>query len=174
VESIGIERSLREIDAAGLILAVFDGTRELDDEDRALISRISESGRAAIALVNKSDVGACKELAELERSFSHIIKISASTGDGFEDFERVLEELFIDGEIDIENDAVVTGARQYSALMSSADILNRVISDIASGMSLDACCVDVECAMAALGEVDGREIGEEIVAEIFSRFCVGK
>ena len=82
--------------------------------------------------------------------------------------------MFIDGDIDMANDAVVTGARQYASLMLAREHLDRAISDIRAGFSLDACCVGVECAMSALGEVDGREIGEEIVAEIFSRFCVGK
>ena len=174
VESIGIERSLREIDSAGLILAVFDGTRALDGEDRDLIKRISEYGRTAIALVNKLDISANTLDGELDGFFKRVIRVSASTGEGFEEFEKVINELFIDGEIDIENDAVVTGARQYSALLSASDLLERVIGEIRAGMSLDACCVGVECAMSALGEVDGREIGEEIVAEIFSRFCVGK
>ena len=86
----------------------------------------------------------------------------------------MIDSMFIDGEIDMENDAVVTGARQYAAICSARDILLRTLDDMRAGTSLDACCVGVECAMSALGEVDGREIGEEIVAEIFSHFCVGK
>lgn len=174
VESIGIERSLREIDTAGLILAVFDATRPLDAEDRALIARISEAGSIALALINKQDLLADEDFSELEGAFTRVLRVSASTGEGFDDLKDVLDELFIDGALDIENDAVVTGARQYASLVSSGELLEKVLGDIRSGMSLDACCVGVECAMSALGEVDGREIGEEIVAEIFSRFCVGK
>jgi tRNA modification GTPase len=127
-------------------------------------------------LINKSDakayqidkfIGACN-------GFDRVIKVSAATGEGFDELERAIEEMFMDGSIDIQNDAVVTGARQFAAIGNCIDLLGNSLSDMKAGTSLDACCVGVECAMAALGEVDGREIGEEIVADIFSRFCVGK
>jgi len=174
VESIGIERSLREIDNAELILAVFDGSAKPNDDDRELVELIKASGKTAIALINKSDVSDGSEFFELCRGIDGTVSISAATGEGFDVLTEVVDGLFIDGNIDIANDAVVTGARQYAALNNSADLLGKVLDDMRAGVSLDACCVGVECAMAALGEVDGREIGEEIVAEIFSRFCVGK
>ncbi len=173
VESIGIERSLREISEAGLILAVFDGSREPVAEDFALAGKIKQLGVPSIALINKSDV-AVRDMSVLCEGLSRVIQVSAVTGEGFDALQEAVEEMFIDGEIDMANDAVVTGARQYASLKSASDLLERVIGDMTLGMSLDACCVGVECAMSALGEVDGREIGEEIVSEIFSRFCVGK
>ena len=176
VESIGIERSMREIENAELVLAVFDGSRAPTDEDIALASRIAESGKTALALINKNDIAGNShaEFEALCKDFSRIIHVSASTGDGFDTLAQVVEELFIDGEIDMANDAVVTGARQYAAICESRELLCRALEDMRAGMSLDACCVGVECAMSSLGEVDGREIGEEIVADIFSHFCVGK
>ena len=174
VESIGIERSLREIEQASLVLAVFDGTREPDEDDHALAERIKGSGKASIALINKNDIS-CAELPETIRErFDRVISISAETGEGFELLEEAVNGMFIDGNIDVANDAIVVGARQYAALNNAEQILTRALDDISSGVALDACCVGVECAMSALGEVDGREIGEEIVSEIFSRFCVGK
>ena len=65
-------------------------------------------------------------------------------------------------------------SRQYAAICASAEALERALEDIKCGMALDLCCIGVEGSMSALGEVDGREIGEEIVSEIFSKFCVGK
>ncbi len=176
VESIGIERSLCELERAELVIAVFDGSRAPTDEDATLAKRIIKSGKASVALINKSDLGVGKseELAELCNGFNRTVSVSAATGEGFDGLRDAVEALFIDGEIDMENDAVVTGARQFAALGSCAELLERALTDMRAGMSLDACCVGVECAMAALGEVDGREIGEEIVADIFSRFCVGK
>lgn len=174
VESIGIERSLREIEGAGLVLAVFDGSRAPEKDDMELAERIKCMDVASIALINKSDISDGCECEELCRGFDRVIHISATTGDGFDALLEAVDELFIDGEIDMANDAVVTGARQYASLVKSRELLERALEDIRMGMSLDACCVGVECAMSALGEVDGREIGEEIVADIFSRFCVGK
>lgn len=174
VESIGIERSVREIESAGLVLAVFDGSREPDAEDLALAQRVRQSGAPSIALVNKSDLSGFYGCESLCDGFDRVIRISAATGEGFDMLAQTVDEMFIDGDIDTANDAVVTGARQYAALQRSCQLLERAVADVRGEMSLDACCVGVECAMAALGEVDGREIGEEIVADIFSRFCVGK
>ena len=177
VESIGIERSIKEIDEAGLILAVFDGSKAPDGDDKELVQRIIESKAAAVALINKKDVlsgGINKELDELLSDFERKVEISALTGDGFLALSNTVEDMFIDGTLDFDNDAIITGARQYAAISKAAEFLSNAVFDVERGVSLDACCVEVECAMSALGELDGREIGEEIVHEIFSHFCVGK
>ncbi len=177
VENIGIERSIKEIDEAGLILAVFDGSKAPDGDDIELVKKILESKAASVALINKIDMlqnGINGELAELISSFSHKVEISALTGEGFDSLSALVEEMFIDGTLDFDNDAIITGARQYAAISKAAELLSNAVCDIERGVSLDACCVEVECAMSALGELDGREIGEEIVHEIFSHFCVGK
>ena len=177
VENIGIERSIREIDNAGLILAVFDGSKAPDGDDRELVEKICNSKAASVALINKTDLiadGINGELMALLSSFERKVEISALTGEGFDGLLHTVEELFIDGTLDFDNDAIITGARQYAAISRAAELLQKAISDIELGVSLDACCVEVECAMSSLGELDGREIGEEIVHEIFSHFCVGK
>lgn len=177
VESIGIERSLREIENASLALAVFDGSRMPDDEDVELARRITDREIASVGLINKSDISvdSCvDEFKALAKGFDRCIEISASDGKGFDDLTRALDDMFIDGTLDIENDAIITGARQYAAICNAIEHLSIATSDLERGVSLDACCVEVECAMSALGEVDGREIGEDIVAQIFAHFCVGK
>lgn len=177
VENIGIERSIKEIDGAGLILAVFDGSRAPEDDDRALVQKIIDSKTASVALINKTDMllnGINSELSELLSCFEHKVEISALTGEGFDALANTVDSMFIDGTLDFDNDAIITGARQYAAISKAAELLSNAVYDIERGVSLDACCVEVECAMSALGELDGREIGEEIVHEIFSHFCVGK
>ena len=172
VESIGIERSRQQMGEAELILAVFDGSRDPSEDDYELMREIKAQSSPYIALINKSDAADSEHpfYGELENA----VRVSALSGEGFDVLAQKIEQMFIDGEIDIANDAVVTGARQYAALCSASELLERALGDIKAGVSLDACCVGIECAMAALGEVDGREIGEEIVSQIFSRFCVGK
>ena len=177
VENIGIERSIKEINEAGLILAVFDGSKAPESDDIALVQRIQEANAASVALINKTDIlanGINEELSKLLSGFANIVEISALTGDGFDKLSSVVDEMFIDGTLDFDNDAIITGARQYAAISRAAELLSGAVYDIERGVSLDACCVEVECAMSALGELDGREIGEEIVHEIFSHFCVGK
>lgn len=176
VENIGIERSVKEIEEAELVLAVFDGSRAPTQEDVELVDMLKSVGVASIALINKSDLSEDKnsQLEKLCARLDKTVNISALSGDGFDRLADTVEEMFIDGSIDMENDAVVTGARQYASLRGCYELLCRTLEDMEAGMSLDACCVGVESAMSVLGELDGREIGEEIVAEIFSHFCVGK
>lgn len=177
VENIGIERSIKEIDEAGLIMAVFDGSKAPERDDIELVERIIDSKTAAIALVNKTDIidgGINADLCELLSKFTQRVEISALTGEGFDSLSALVDEMFIDGTLDFDNDAIITGARQYAAISKASELLSCAVYDIERGVSLDACCVEVECAMSALGELDGREIGEEIVHEIFSHFCVGK
>lgn len=174
VESIGIERTLSEIDHSELILAVFDASSPLTEEDYDLCRRIRESRKTAIALLNKTDRRTAENFVLPDEGFAHVLTVSALTGEGFDRLCEAVERLFIDGSVSMSDDAVVTGARQYAALTGAIDSLRFALEDLQSGTPLDLCCIGIENAMSALGQIDGREIGEEIVSEIFSRFCVGK
>ena len=174
VESIGIERSQKEIEQAGLILAVFDSSRPLSDEDLALADKVAELSIPAIALLNKTDCEEQADLTAIVARFAHAVRISANDGSGFDELARTIDSLFIDGSLDVGQDAVVTGARQYAALTVASEALRAARGDLRADLPLDLCCVGLEQALIAIGEVDGRELGEEIVSEIFSRFCVGK
>ncbi|MBR6681336.1 MAG: tRNA uridine-5-carboxymethylaminomethyl(34) synthesis GTPase MnmE [Clostridia bacterium] len=175
VEGIGIDRALREIDSSELVLAVFDGSAPLCDEDRAIIGRLKNAGKTVIAIINKSDVGVNTSAKdEICSAFEHCMLFSATSGEGFDKLSSLVEDLFIDGEIDLASDAVVMGARQHSALVRAGALLGDTVCELDAGAPLDVCCISVEEAMSAIGEIDGRLIGEEIVSEIFSKFCVGK
>ena len=132
------------------------------------------SGVPAIALLNKSDRVASDVPLALPEGFAAVLPVSAKTGEGFAALANAVDALFIDGSISLGEDAIVTSARQYAAIATACESLDAALSELADGVSLDLCCMTVERALSALGEVDGREIGEEIVSEIFSKFCVGK
>ena len=166
---------LREMDNAELVLAVFDASVPLCDEDRAIIGRLQNAGKTVIAIINKSDIGVNKDAdVELRASFEHCLPLSAASGQGLDKLTALVEGLFVDGEIDLANDAVVMGSRQYSALVRASALLGDTVCELDAGAPLDVCCISVEEAMSAIGEIDGRLIGEEIVSEIFSKFCMGK
>lgn len=173
VESIGIERTKDEMSRAELILAVFDSSRPLTEDDIAMAKQIKETGVTAVALLNKSDSASC-DMSALDTYFENKLRVSAKDGDGFSELASLIDRLFIDGDIDVSRDAVVTGARQFASLSISDEALTSALSDLRADIPLDLCCVAIESALSALGEVDGRELGEEIVSEIFSHFCVGK
>ena len=175
VESIGIERAIGEIDAAELVIAVFDSSVALTDEDRELMARLEGQGKVCIALLNKSDLVANTDTVERVRgAFEHCLDVCAERGEGFEALTELINSLFIDGSIDMDNDAIVTGARQFASLTVAEECLGEAIAQLEEGIPFDLCCVGIENAMAAIGQVGGREISEDIVSEIFSKFCVGK
>ncbi|MBE6546231.1 MAG: tRNA uridine-5-carboxymethylaminomethyl(34) synthesis GTPase MnmE [Ruminococcaceae bacterium] len=174
VERIGIERTREEMKQAGLILAVFDASCPLTEEDLALTEEIGQMGVPAIALLNKSDRQESADMTAVRERFPHTVAVSAADGQGFDRLSVEIDRLFIDGSLNVQTDAVVTGARQYAALMLAAEALEATLTDLDAELPLDLCCVGLETALTSLGQVDGRELGEEIVSEIFSRFCVGK
>lgn len=175
VESMGIERTKSEMSRADLILAVFDGAKPLTNEDKELIEYVKNRQNAsAIALINKSDEGEHGDVKSITAAFKNTVRVSAMSGEGFSELGELIDRLFIDGEIDIKNDAVVSGARQYASLKLAEEALSSALYDLEAGIPLDLCCVAIESALSSIGEVDGRELGEEIVSEIFSKFCVGK
>ena len=174
VESIGIERSIHAIEDAGLVIAVFDGSKEPSEDDIELIGKIQALNKPSVALINKADMTQNAVFDGLCDAFDAKIHVCALTGEGFDALADAVENMFIDGTIDMDNDAVITGARQYASISEAEKYLTLALDDMRAGISLDACCVEVEAAMQSLGEVDGRNISEEIVSDIFSRFCVGK
>ncbi len=175
VESMGIERALREIEQAELVLAVFDGSADICGDDIELIERLCASDKTCIALLNKSDLGQNEQTAEyISAHFEHTLRICASRAEGIELVGRTVDKLFIDGDIDMDNDAVVMYARQHAALQQACERLCSAREELVGGEALDLACIGIEEAMAYLGELDGRQVGEEIVSEIFSKFCVGK
>ncbi len=175
VEEIGIERTYREIDCAELVLAVFDGASELTADDEAFIDYIKDSGKTCVAIINKSDLNINSHTQErLCKIFKHCILMCAAKCEGMDRLAVTVDGLYIDGSIDIDNDAVVAGARQYSSLCLAAESLEEVLGELSAGTPLDLCSAYIESAMSSLCELDGRQIGEEIVSEIFSKFCVGK
>jgi tRNA modification GTPase len=109
-----------------------------------------------------------------EKGLEGAIRISAKSGEGRETLEAAIDSRFTDGELDLRYDAVVADARQYSAILRAVERLDSVLSSMKEGYALDLCCIDAESAMAEFGEINGRNVNEDIVASIFSRFCVGK
>ncbi len=173
VEQIGIHRAEEAMRTAELILAVFDGSVAPDDVDMRFIEQLKNASASVIAVLNKCDRGVCHE--DLYRAhFANTVVLSARNGEGFADLAELVEHLFINGELNVREDAVLTNARQHAAVLSAAEAAERAVSSLRSGYPIDMCCIDAEEAMSSIAEVDGRAVSEDIVSRIFSRFCVGK
>ena len=173
VERIGIDRARAALEEAELILAVFDGSTAPTAEDLALIGQLKESPATVIAVVNKQDLGD-GYVGEYGKNFSHTVALSAADGRGAEALGEVLERLFLSDGIDPFRDPVLANARQYGAAMAALDAVRRAENALGAGLPVELACADAEAAMQAISEVDGRAVSEDIVTQIFSRFCVGK
>ncbi len=175
VESIGIERSRAAIEKAELIFAVFDPSSPFNEEDEALIRTLSGK-QGVIAVLNKCDLAEAdiEKAKEFISGIENYVCISAKTGEGYEALIEKVEEIFDLGEIDLRSDALVTNARQHSAILRAILHLKNAEDALSMGLTVDLCGTDMECAMSSLAEIDGREVTEDIVSNIFAHFCVGK
>lgn len=174
IERIGVERALAAASEADLLVAVFDASSPLCEEDRAMMRELTTEGEGVrIAVLNKSDLPPRIEQEEIEAHFKTVIPLSAKHGE-LEPLAAAVEELFTNRELVIGEAPIVASARQYASLARSEEALASALSALLSGAPADMVLYDLTEALAALGEVDGHTVGEEIVSEIFSHFCVGK
>ncbi len=173
VESIGIERAKKKLGEAALVLAVFDGSQSFDGMDEELLAALSPLSAMKIALVNKSDKPLLADPAKLAM-FDHIILTSAETGEGLDTLAEAIDGYFLAGKLDPAIDPIVATARQHASLSRACDALENALSALAAGLEEDLVSNDVESAMSALLELDGRQVNEDIVSGIFAHFCVGK
>ena len=180
VEKIGIERAIKKADEAEMILGLFDPSRELDNDDKTIIEKINayaKSGKAVIAVLSKSDlpnVYSEDEIRSLIAPAVKICSISAVTGEGVEVLKNAMEAFFCDGYVDYQSTAVIANARQFSAVCEARDAVKRALDAQSFGMGADVCGLDLEGALAAIGQIDGRTVSDEITNDIFHNFCVGK
>jgi len=177
VERIGIMRSRERIASSELVLALFDLSREIDAEDEEILETIDDAMGAKVCIFTKCD-RACgsKKKDEIAAKFDTVLEISAKDApeEAISLLESCVDKLFTDEKISASSDAIVASARQHSALTASANFVNAAIEAYRIGIPADAASSCVELALSALGEVDGRSVSDEVVADIFSRFCVGK
>ncbi|MDY3618442.1 tRNA uridine-5-carboxymethylaminomethyl(34) synthesis GTPase MnmE [Agathobaculum sp.] len=171
IEQAGIDRAMAEASASALILAVFDGSQPLGDEDMLVLAR--SAGQRAVAVVNKSDLPQQIDLKALKKHFKTIVPLSAKLGDGLDKLLSAIPKAVGLG-MGAHDGALITNARQAAALARAAERCEAALYAAQSGMTPDAVVMDAEGALAALGEITGETVTEAVVTRIFSDFCVGK
>ncbi len=173
IERIGVVRSRETAERAELVLALFDASLPADREDKALLSFIDTLSGEKIALINKTDLDTRFDSRLLDGHFGTVLPISVKNGDTAALFEAV-EALFTDEKIRVGEDAILSSARQHAALASAVSYIEGATLALRAGYAQDAAVSDLELALGALAETDGRAVSDDIVAAIFSKFCVGK
>ena len=174
VEKIGIERAVGTLMKAELVLAVFDNSKPFDDDDIALCKSLDGISAQKIAFINKCDLDKKFDKSKIESHFSDIVEISAKDGQSFEKIKDIIEGKYIAGEIDYDTVAVLSSARQNKAVITAHECVVRAKETLLSGLTQDIAGMDLESALSSVCEIDGREVSNDIVSDIFSKFCVGK
>lgn len=173
VEKIGVNKSREYIEKADLIIYVVDSSTELDENDQEIIEAIQN--KKAIVLLNKSDLDAKTDASVLQTQLSKpILSISAKNNTGIHELETLIEKMFFSGKLSFNDEVYITNIRQKNALAEAQNSLKMVLQSIADGMPEDFFTIDMMNAYEALGTIIGESVGEDLVNEIFSKFCMGK
>ena len=173
VEKIGVNKAKEQASEADLIIYVVDASRELDQNDFDIMEMICN--KKSIILLNKSDLATVVTKDMIQ---SHIdkpmIEISAKEESGIEELEVTLKNMFFDGKISFNDEVYITNIRHKTALLNAYESLQKVIYSIENDMPEDFYSIDLLDAYESLGSITGETIGEDLVNEIFSKFCMGK
>ncbi len=173
IEQIGVTRAREQAKDADLILYVVDSSCPLDKSDVEIIDFIKD--KKSIVLLNKSDLKPVVSIEMMAEKTEHpVLSISAKDEDGIEKLESQIREFFFQGEVSFNDEVVITNLRHQTALRETENSLSMVLLSIENGLSEDFYSIDLTDAYTSLGKIIGEEMGEDLVNEIFSKFCVGK
>lgn len=177
VEKIGIERSKDRALNAELIIALFDTSHPLDESDTEIIELIGRAKAVKLALLNKTDArDPSFNFTAYTNLFDGVVSLSLKTDEemAISHLGELIDKLFTDERLSVTRDAIVSSLRQHSALRAALGFIDTAIDAYKLGMPVDAASSDIELALGALMELDGRAVAEAVTDGIFSRFCVGK
>ena len=175
VEKIGVDKAREYAETADLIVYVADASRKLDENDREIAQIIA--GKKVVVLLNKSDLTTVLTKEELQTFLGEefpIIEVSAKEEQGIRELEQQLKTMFLSGDLSFNDEVMITNMRQKAALQEADMSLEKVQESIENQMPEDFYSIDLMDAYEALGSITGETIGEDLVNEIFSKFCMGK
>ncbi|MDE5994361.1 MAG: tRNA uridine-5-carboxymethylaminomethyl(34) synthesis GTPase MnmE [Oscillospiraceae bacterium] len=171
VESIGVDRAIKRLETAQLVLAVFDASRPFSDDDRRLMSLCK--GKNAIGIVNKTDLVKNYLADELKDNFCKLVFISAKNGDGKDELEEAVVSVLGTAKFDTSSAALIN-ERQLECCKNALKALKEAEEALLCGLTMDAVTVCLDSAVESLLVLTGEKATESVVNEIFAHFCVGK
>ena len=173
VERIGVDHAKNMVNEADLVLYVVDSSSVLDENDEEIISFLKDQN--VIVLLNKSDLPSAVNSEMIQERLSKpVISVSAREETGIEEFADLLEKMFLEGRVSFNDEVYLTNARQKNAMEEAKRSFERVKESIEAGMPEDFFSIDLMAAYDSLGQILGESVGEDLVNEIFSKFCMGK
>ena len=180
VEKMGVDKAKEYAKEADLIIYVVDASRNLDENDEKIFDLIYD--KRTVILLNKSDLDTVvtEEMIReriLQKGVQKqipVIAISAKEEQGIKELENTVKAMFLKGDLSFNEEVYITNARQKNALVNARESMKKVIFSIDAGMPEDFYSIDLMDAYESLGNITGESIGEDLVNEIFSKFCMGK
>lgn len=170
-EAIGIRRARERMQGAALVLAVFDGSRPLSQDDLSLLQEVG--GPHTVAILNKADQPLLADTEAIAAHISHIVPLSAKTGEGVGHLTAVIAEVTGMAGLD-ENAGILTTERQRNGVSRALEAVREAKEALTIGLAVDAAAVSIDAAILALSELTGEKASEAVINEVFARFCVGK
>lgn len=171
VEKIGVDRTRQKLDRASLVLAVFDSSTVIDDEDMEIIKMCN--GKNAVAIINKTDLKTNFNAEKINKSFESVVYLSAKDRNGIQELEKAIEKTLGTADFDTSA-ATLMNERQLACCKAALQSIDEAISALEIGMTRDALNVNIDIAVESLDTLTGEKATESVVNEIFSQFCVGK
>lgn len=173
VEKIGVEKALSYAEDADLILYVADAAARLDENDLRIIDKIRD--KKVIVLLNKMDLKAVTSEKDIKKILDKpVIPVSAKEESGIDLLENTIKEMFYEGNLSFNDEVYITNLRQKAALEAALESIERVEESICMQMPEDFFSIDLMSAYEELGNITGESVGEDLINEIFGRFCMGK
>lgn len=171
VEKIGVDKTRQKLDRASLVLAVFDSSTELDDEDMEIIKMCN--GKNAVAIINKTDLNTNFNAEKINKNFENVVYLSAKDRNGIQELEKAIEKVLGTADFDTSS-ATLMNERQLACCKAALQSIDEAVSALEIGMTRDALNVNIDVAVESLDSLTGEKATESVVNEIFSQFCVGK
>lgn len=173
VEKIGVDKAKKYVNDADLLIYVVDSSTKLDENDLEIMELLK--GRNAIVLMNKSDLDPLTTIEDIKKKLDkRIISVSAKEQTGIEEFEKAIKEMLFHGEVTFNDEVYITNVRHKTALQEALDSLHLVVQSIDDDMPEDFYSIDLMNAYEKLGSIIGESVEDDLVNEIFSKFCMGK
>lgn len=174
IEQIGIEKSKKAAKESDVIIAVFDNSQELNSEDKEILRLLKD--KKAIIVLNKKDLKSLnlENREEIKETGKAIVKMSIKNAEGLEELYKELEKLFNLNEISVDNEIVITNVRHQELIKKAEESTRMALNDLKTDMPIDIISINIKQILEHLGEITGDNVSEDIIKNIFSKFCLGK
>lgn len=174
IEAIGVKKAISLIDDADLVIAIFDESKDMDEEDERVINLIKN--KKTIILLNKCDLSkkSKKTINYISKINKTVIEASMRSKKGIDMLYNTIQKMFQVGEVEIGKDIIITNIRHKNQIHKAYESIEKAIDTVNMGMPIDIIAVEIKQTLENLGNITGDNVSEDIINEIFSKFCLGK